>query len=191
MIRLFIAIDLPESIKYQVRSLCFGLNGVKWTRAEQMHLTIRFIGEVDGFRLDDIALELSKLRDRSLILYLKGVGFFPPTGDPKVLWAGLAHSDKLEKLYRKINRALMDIGLKSEHRNFAPHITLGRIRSSSINDLQDFFSRNAFFKTEEFSVEQYHLYSSRLTPGGAIHEKLASFPLDQNFSDIKNRKTYL
>ena len=178
MYRLFIAIDLPENVRRQIRTICTGLEHVKWVSDEQSHLTLRFIGEADGLLLEDLCRTLSELEADSFSLQIQGTGYFPPRREPKVLWAGLKESPELKKLYGKINKALVSCGIMREKRKFTPHITLGRIKGESSQSVAVYLNRHHRFKSPPFTVDQYHLYTSRLTPRGAIHEKLASFLLD-------------
>jgi len=97
--RLFLAIDPPVEIRNILHSICYGLDAVKWTAEDQIHLTLRFIGAADGLLLDDICHKLSEMESSSFSLKIKGVGYFPPRGEPKVLWAGLDESPQLKKLH--------------------------------------------------------------------------------------------
>jgi 2'-5' RNA ligase len=175
--RLFLAIDPPELIRKSLISLCSGLENIKWVSEEQIHLTLRFIGDADGSVLQDIVSALSSLEIQSFLLKPAGVGFFPPKGTPKVLWAGLETNAELVKMYRSVNNALETYGLEKEHRKFYPHLTLGRIKEESTDSIADYLSRNNNFHSQSFPVNEYHLYTSHLTAKGAIHEKIASFPL--------------
>ena len=95
MPRLFIAVDLPDTIKENLESMSFGIPGAKWVRPEQLHLTVRFIGEVDGALFRDIKNILDEVSAAAFSLQLKGVGYFPPRGAPRVLWVGLEKSEPL------------------------------------------------------------------------------------------------
>lgn len=176
--RLFIAIDPPQAVRRKISSICRGPEYVRWMSEEQIHLTIRFIGEADGLLLDSICSELSKLEIRSFRLKVKGVGHFPPRGEPKVIWAGLTESASLIKMYGKISSSLAECGIKRESRKFAPHITLGRVRGGAAVEIARYLEAHHNFRSDSFGVNCFHLYTSRLTPEGAIHEKVASFMLD-------------
>ena len=102
MYRLFIAIDPPKKIRSQLNSLCYGLDGVKWEKEEQIHLTMRFIGNADSIVFEDICLALSTISEKSFTIKIKGVGHFPPGGKAKVLWAGLESSKKLLAVCRTL-----------------------------------------------------------------------------------------
>jgi RNA 2',3'-cyclic 3'-phosphodiesterase len=178
MHRLFIAIDFPEEIKKGLSSLCYGLPGVKWVDINQMHLTLRFIDEVDGGVFRDIMSVLEDVEFEGFSLLVKGVGCFPPRRDPRVLWAGLEKSEEMSSLRKKIDSQLKRIGVEPEKRKFSPHITLARFRKKpSVYRVADFLAGNGLFSLPEFSVSEFHLYSSILTPKGAIHQIEASYSL--------------
>jgi len=176
--RLFVAIDLPENARFSVQNICTGLKNVKWVTEDQIHLTLRFLGDVQGDVKNDICEALADLESKGFSLKLKGVGYFPPRGNPKVLWAGVEESRQLGKLYKTISAGIESCGIGAEHRKYAPHITLARVKRENPVRIAEFLSLNNGFETDAFEISQYHLYSSFLTEKGAIHEKLATFQLD-------------
>jgi 2'-5' RNA ligase len=179
MYRLFVAIDFPEDIKQQLARLCYGLPGARWVDENQMHLTIRFIGEVDGGIFREIRDALSFIKVPGFRLTLKGVGHFPPRKNPRVLWAGVEKNDTLLLLRNKIESTLVRVGLAAEERKFSPHVTLARFRENvSIGRLTNYITGNNLFSTMPFNITAFHLYSSHLTSKGALHSIEASYPLD-------------
>lgn len=177
MPRLFIALDLPEATKKSLQALSFGIPGAKWVRPEQLHLTVRFIGDVDGGLFHDISDILAEMDHSPFSLELKGVGYFPPRGAPRVLWVGLGKSESLQRLRRKINTRLLQAGLDPEGRKFSPHITLARLKNSPVQKVMNFLAGNNLFSLEPFQVEDFKLYSSTLTPTGAHHKVERVYPL--------------
>jgi len=177
MPRLFIAIDLPETIKKNLDSMSFGIPGAKWVTPEQLHLTVRFIGEVDGALFHDIKDVLDEINFNSFSLQLKGVGYFPPRGAPRVLWIGLEKSEPLQLLRKKIDAALLRARVEPEGRKFSPHITLARLKNSPIHKITNFLSGNGLFSQEPFPVQDFKLYSSILSPKGAYHKVERIYPL--------------
>jgi 2'-5' RNA ligase len=178
MPRLFIAVDLPETIKESLGSMSFGIPGAKWVGPEQLHLTVRFIGEVDGLLCHDIKNILEEIHMGAFSLQLKGVGCCPPRGAPRVLWVGLGKNDPLQLLRKKIDAALVRIKVQPEGRKFSPHITLARLRNSPIRKVANFLAGNGLFSQEPFPVEDFKLYSSILTSKGAYHKVERIYPLD-------------
>ncbi len=126
--RLFVAIDPPQQIRDHLALLCCGLPGARWTPPEQFHLTLSFIGEVDGSTFLDIREALAEISVPQFSLQLQGVGFFPPRGQPRVIWAGIEKSEPLHLLQRKITTRLFQRGLEPDNRKFSPHITLARLQ---------------------------------------------------------------
>jgi 2'-5' RNA ligase len=177
MPRLFIAIDLPETIKENLRSMSFGIPGAKWISPEQLHLTVRFIGEVEGAMFLDIKKILEEISLASFSLQLKGVGYFPPRGAPRVLWIGLEKNEPLQLLRKKLDSTLLRARVKPEGRKFSPHITLARLKNSPVQKITNFLSGNGLFSQEPFQVEDFKLYSSVLSPKGAYHKIEGVYPL--------------
>jgi 2'-5' RNA ligase len=177
MHRLFVAIDLPPDIVARLQELCYGVPGAKWVQPEQMHLTLRFIGAVDGGVFRDIREGLAGIQAPGFSLQVKGLGFFPPRKPPRVLWAGLAPVEQVSGLRNRIENVLVGMGLEPEGRKYSPHITLARLHDTPIPKLGRFLAGNSLFATEPFPVSEFHLYSSELTSKGAIHTIEASYPL--------------
>ena len=177
MPRLFIAIDLPETIQEYLESMFFGIPGARWVAPGQIHLTVRFIGDVDGALFYDIKDTLAEVNIPPFDLQLKGVGHFPPRGAPRVLWVGLDKSEPLQLLRKKIDTALLKIGLEPERRKFSPHITLARLKNTPIQKITNFLSGNAMFRQGPFLIDDFKLYSSTLTPKGATHKVEGVYPL--------------
>ncbi|MFC1843192.1 RNA 2',3'-cyclic phosphodiesterase [Thermodesulfobacteriota bacterium] len=170
MPRLFIAVDLPDTIKKNLESMFFGIPGARWIALDQLHLTVRFIGDVDGALFLDIKNALAEVNISPFNIQLKGVGHFPPRGAPRVIWTGLEKSEPLQLLRKKIDAALLKVGVKPEKRKFSPHITLARLKNTPPQKVANFLSGNGLFSQEPFQIDDFKLYSSTLTPKGAIHK---------------------
>ena len=178
MMRLFIAIDLPKKVKDELAIISFGLPQARWVPPEQIHLTLRFIGEVDGALFQDLKSCLESVNGSSFPLTLNGLGCFPPRRDPQVLWVGIEKSVELLKLRKKVDSCLYKLGIAPEQRKFSPHITLARTRKTPLSRVTHFLSNHALFRLPEFTVSNFHLYSSILTPKGALHRHEAEYLLD-------------
>jgi len=175
--RLFVAIDLPGEIKYTLSSLRCPVPGVKWVAEEQLHLTLRFIGDADDDFTKRIVTGLFGISAAQFPLVLKGVGCFPPRRDPKVLWVGVDKSDSLLGVQSEIEKVLVQTGVVPEGRPFSPHITIARLREVSATRIASFLQKNNTFSTPGFPVSEFTLYSSTLARDGAVHRKIALFPL--------------
>lgn len=180
MIRLFIAVELPPDILSYIKDLGRGIPGARPVREEQIHLTLRFLGEVEGTLFKDIRECLSAVRKRPFRIQISGVGHFPPRGKPRVIWAGVAPTDELTRLKNRVDRELLTCGLEAERRKFSPHITLARLRNSPIQRVSSFLAGNSFLQTPEFTVDHFHLFSSQLGRNGAIHTLEESYSLKEN-----------
>ncbi|GIL13053.1 MAG: RNA 2',3'-cyclic phosphodiesterase [Chloroflexota bacterium] len=178
MPRLFVAIDLPETVKDALGELCRGIPGAKWVSREQMHLTLRFIGEVDAPRFEAIRSGLGHLQAAPFELALKGVGQFPPRGAPRVLWVGLAAPPALAALQQRVESALVGLGIEPEDRPFSPHITLARLKTPPPPLLVgQFLNKHAAFQSESIPVSAFILYSSQLRPTGPVYRQEAVYNL--------------
>lgn len=179
MIRLFTAIALPDSVKQSLMLYCGGLAGARWQREDQLHLTLRFIGEVDERLADDVVYALAAIRSPAFSLSLAEVGVFGDRKRPKVLWAGVRSNPALTRLQTKVETALARVGLPPENRKFHPHVTLAKLdRGVPGNRLGDYLARNNFLSLLPFEVDSFQLYSSQLAQSGAIYRIEESFGLD-------------
>lgn len=179
MVRLFVGLDLPDALKEAVAELQQGLPGARWMGPEGLHLTLAFIGEVDGSALRRIADALAPVQASPLGISLHGMGHFPPRGALRVLWTGASPAHALGSLSRGVRRALADAGFPSERRKFAPHVTIARFRHPPAPPaLQAYLQAHSLFRTPAIPVTSFRLYSSRLRPTGARYTVEAEFPVD-------------
>jgi 2'-5' RNA ligase len=177
MYRLFVAVDLPSEIKEALSAICFGLPGARWVPTDQLHLTLRFIGEVNGNLFKDIKDMLSSVAAAPFAMRLKGVGHFPPRKRPRVIWVGIEANDSLLRLRGKIESILVRGGLEPEGRKYSPHITVARLKDTPAVKAGNFIAANGLFASPLFTVHEFLLYSSKLTAKGAIHTIEAAYPL--------------
>ena len=175
--RLFVAVDPPEAVRKQLREICRDVSGAKWTRPDQLHLTLKFIGEAAPDEFARIRGALSRVSGDSFPLRFRGVGRFPPRGSPRILWAGTEPEYAIRRLHAMVEDALTEAGVERDQRPFSPHLTLARLRDARFADADGFLERGRSFHTEEFPVEEFSLYSSVLAPEGATHNREQIFPL--------------
>jgi len=181
MVRLFVALSLPEEIQDRLGDLECGLPGVRWVPQDNLHLTLRFIGEVDGALARDVDEALSAIRMAGFEMTLAGVGTFGEGRKLRALWAGVEPNPELMRLQAKIEQALIRSGLPPEARKFAPHVSLARLKNGTAvppDKLQGFLHDNALFRAPPIQVEAFTLYSSFLSSSGAIYTPEADYPLD-------------
>ena len=177
MIRLFVGIELPDELKERLAAICNGVPGAKWVGPENLHLTLRFIGEVSEARFADVDAALSAVRAPGFELTLSGIGHFSSGKVPRVLWVGVEKNEPLGYLHGRVEAACARAGLDSERRKFSPHITLARLNNVSTSRLGAFLSGNSLFKSAPFLVGEFTLFSSFLARGGAIHRAEADYRL--------------
>ena len=174
--RLFVALDLPDFVKTELAALCTGLPEVRWTPPEQLHLTLALIGEVDGSTFLDIREALAEIEAPVFSLTLSGLGFFPPRGAPRVLWAGVTDNPALKQVQKKLVSCLHRSGVTLEKRKFSPHITLARLNGASAK-LERWLAARSLLRLGPFPVENFALYSSILGRQGATHILEAEYSL--------------
>jgi 2'-5' RNA ligase len=178
MKRLFVAISPPPDLRRDIAELARAVPGGRPVRAEQLHLTLKFIGEVEGGKLLDITEALSEVTRPVFPLSLHGVGVFPPRGTPRVVWTGIEPIEEVDRLRRDIEKTLCAVGIPKEKQKFSPHLTLARLTSPNIPRLQEFLAGNSLLHSPAFTIGEFSLYSSQLAPKGAIHTKVATYPLE-------------
>ncbi|HEX3483804.1 MAG TPA: RNA 2',3'-cyclic phosphodiesterase [Micropepsaceae bacterium] len=176
MIRLFVALELPETLRDRLAALEGGVPGARWATGEQFHLTLRFVGEVDENVAHDIDDALAGIRAPRFTLELAGVGEFGGK-KPRALWAGVRANDALLHLQKKIETALQRIGLPAEERKFSPHVTLARMRGSPREKVVQFLTHNSLFASGPFPVDRFVLFSSHLGSGGSVYHAERTYPL--------------
>jgi RNA 2',3'-cyclic 3'-phosphodiesterase len=176
MLRLFVGIEFPPELKLRLSLLCSGVAGAKWVDAGNLHLTLRFIGEIDEGLAADVDEALARLKARRFQLHLAGVGTFGGNR-PHALWVGVEKNRDLVALRDKIEQALVRVGLAPEGRRFAPHVTLARLRDPVLDQLGQFLAAHAQFRAEPLAVEHFSLIASFPTKAGSVYEDQADYKL--------------
>lgn len=184
--RTFIAVDVDEAVRREVGRLMGRLARtqaqVKWTAAEQLHLTLVFLGDVDGMLIPDICRRVgeSVAGMPGFEIELAGVGAFPDRARPRTVWVGVQRgAEELCAMQRAIETALAELGFRPEARVFTPHLTLGRVRSIPRGDrtLPDLMRKDEAFACGATAVREAVVYSSVLGREGPTHEVLGRCPL--------------
>lgn len=182
--RLFVAIAIPDDERARLARLQSGLPGARWVAPENLHLTLRFIGEVDGRQAGDIDAALSTVRVPAFPMTLAGIGHFGNGAKTRALWVGVEAGEPLTRLQAKIEQALQRAGLAPEGRKFKAHVTLARFGSSPGRRLCDYLSSCAMFRGAPFMVEEFALVSSVLGQGGSSYRAEASYPLTRGHETV-------
>lgn len=176
MHRLFVALRPPPEIRERLLDTMEGVTGARWQDEDQLHLTLRFIGEVDKRTAEDAAVALASVRAAPLDLRLDGCGMFDTRGRANAIWAGVAPRDALAALHRKVDQALIRVGLEPERRAYLPHITLARL-SGSAGPIDRFLAAHAALSSPPFRIGHMTLYESSLGHGGAIYHPVERYAL--------------
>jgi len=177
MIRLFAAIELPADIRQRIAALGAGVPGAKWAKIENLHLTLRFIGNVDGRAYGDIVDVLGHISVPRFALQLQGVGAFGDRKRVDSLWVGVKPNETLVRLQAKIEQAMQRLELEPERRKFHPHVTLARLKGAPESRVAEFLALHGGLCCEPFPVEQFVLLSSYLSQNGSIYQREAVYPL--------------
>ena len=184
--RAFIAIDLPDSVRSSLETAQETLKSygfrIKWVRPQSIHLTLKFLGNIDVAQTDAIvnAMDLAAKGCTALTLAPSGVGVFPNVRRPRVIWVGIGGQlDPLKNLQRALEVQLADLGFPSESRPFKGHLTLGRVKGKiAAHRLQTALSDLEMFESNSFEVNQIILFKSQLQSSGAVYTKVAEVNLD-------------
>ena len=185
--RIFVAIDLPQEIREALASLVNGLRdrlrGVRWVRPQGVHLTLRFIGEVDEERVEMLRSALREAIPGSsppFGLHVRGLGVFPESGRPRVLWVAVEQAaGRLSAIQREVELAAMSAGFPEETRPFRPHLTVGRFGGGGrLQESESLLEEFRDARHGSFTVSSVTIFQSLLNPGGAEYRRLEEYPLD-------------
>tara|TARA_R110002072_G_scaffold81857_6_gene187092 strand:+ start:5273 stop:5812 length:540 start_codon:yes stop_codon:yes gene_type:complete len=175
--RLFAAIGLPDSVCEPLLALQSGLPGASWRPRENLHLTLRFFGDVDERKAEDLEHELAKITAPAFDLTLKGAGWFGRL-EPHALWIGAEPDTALLALQTKCERAARRAGLAPESRKFVPHVTLAYLRQTPVEALAGFTQALGTFRCKAARIASFSLYASWLSRGEAnIYQPARNYPL--------------
>ena len=189
-IRTFISVDVPDRVKAALGDLTGGLrekglSEVRWTRPQGIHLTLKFLGNIDPKMASSIVdgLKTAAQGTTAFQLGLGSLGVFPNIAKPRVIWMGLAGElEHLRLLQEAVEEQTLFLGFSRDKRGFTPHLTLGRVRSSLSAPKREMLSRaiktNSFASSLSWQVREANLIHSTLTPEGAIYRKLGNVPLE-------------
>lgn len=177
MHRLFVALRPPIAIRRQLIAAMGGIAEARWQDDEQLHVTLRYIGEVEPTVAEDVASVLGSVRAPAPTIRILGVGAFDERGRPSAVWAGITPHDAIAALHRKIDHALVRIGLEPERRAYLPHVTLARLGRHAA-PVDRFLADNAMLSTAPFTLDHFLLFESHLGHAGATYAAIARYPLD-------------
>jgi 2'-5' RNA ligase len=179
--RVFIAVDLPTELRKQLAELQGALqpstDTARWVAPDSIHITLKFIGEIQEKRLEDIDSAFTGLTWKPFTVTVRGVGFFPGNRSPRVFWAGM-EAPTMQNLTEEIDSRMERLGFEKEKRAFRPHITLARARDTRI-DSALVTAADKYLEHEfgSFTVDRIFLFKSILKPTGAVYERIKEYLL--------------
>lgn len=177
MIRLFAGLPLPDDLCRRLVSLQAGIEGARWVPADNLHLTLRFIGEVAEDRMDDICAALNSVKPETFQITPDGAGRFGTGDRTRAVWVGVSRSPALEALHQRIDTALVRAGFEPEGRKYTPHITVGRLSRARPQHVLGWLEANGAFYFSAFEVNRFALYESHLGRNGPVYGQLTTFAL--------------
>jgi RNA 2',3'-cyclic 3'-phosphodiesterase len=177
MHRLFVAIRPPALVRKLLLAAMGGISGARWQTEDQLHLTLRFVGDVDRHRGGDVVAALGSIHHPRFDIAIDGLGTFGRRGQPETIWAGVAPSVPLRTLHNKVDQAMVRIGLPPESRAYSPHITLARLKRTS-GSIRGLVEGAGGLASPPFTVAHFSLFESQLTPEGAVYSVVERYALD-------------
>ena len=179
MVRLFVALRPPPAIRDMLADAMDGVPQARWQDDDQLHLTLRFIGEVDRPVAEDVAATLAQVHAAAPVVRIAGVGAFETRGRVDTLWADVTPQDALAHLHRKVDQACVRAGLPPERRAYRPHITLARLSrtAGASPEVGAWRAVHAGLASAPFMMEHLVLYQSHMGHGGASYEPVMRWPL--------------
>lgn len=178
MIRLFTALELPDTAKSYLAATAGGVPGARWVPVENMHITLRFIGNVDEATAGDLAAALAGVRGPAFDVDIEGAGYFSRGRKPTMLWAGVARSDALAHLQERIESVLVRAGAAPETRKFTPHVTLARLNGAPLARVEAFVADHALMRLPAFRVSHFTLFASYLGHDHPTYVAETNYPLE-------------
>lgn len=186
--RLFIAVKLPAPIREILAATAIPIAGVNWTPREQLHLTLRFLGDLPTDQIERLIARFVSVHVEPFVIPIEGVGTFPPNRPPRVLWAGTGSGHpQLFQLRQRVDDAVLSLGLNIDVRTFHPHVTLARCHEDANPAWRHWLHNQREFAGGAFRVEAFDLYASELRPEGAIHTLRQRFPLGESRCAVELR----
>lgn len=186
-VRAFIAIELPSIIAKSLEEIQNNLkdtaNKITWVKPDNIHLTMKFLGNIETDKAHAIEKILKNIVSQISIgkLSVKGVGAFPTINNPRVIWVGVEDDKNLLNIYTQLEEGVASLGFKKEERPFKPHLTLGRIKFlKDKKGLKERLEKLADIKFASFIVDSLILFKSELTPEGSLYTKLKEVKLAKN-----------
>jgi 2'-5' RNA ligase len=177
MLRLFAAIELPDDVTLRVATLTGGLPDARWVARENLHITLRFIGEVDEETAEDIDAALGGVHAQAVEISLSSVGCFESRGRVRAVWSKANGGDRLTILQSRVETALKRVGLAPDGHKFTPHVTIARLKNVPTRAVAPYLEYHGGFRAGPFTADRFTLFLSHMGHGGSHYEALAHYKL--------------
>ncbi|PRP94262.1 RNA 2',3'-cyclic phosphodiesterase [Enhygromyxa salina] len=179
MSRLFLGLDLPDDVDFDLSLMAGGIRGARWQAVEQLHLTLHFLGELDGGEARRLIAALDQVETPAFELQLGGAGVFPPRGQPRTAWIGVTRGvEPLELAHQRCARIIDACGVERDRRKWTPHVTVARMgRDADSREVNEWVRNHALYASASFRVEHLRLYSSIRSQQGPKYRTEAVFAL--------------
>ena len=179
MLRLFVALEIPNEVRRTIASIGTGLPDARWVSPESLHITLRFIGEVEEYVAEEVDAELVGIRVRPFTIGLSGLGCFESRNRVRAVWARVVAGDELTQLQRSIELALRRAGLTPDTHKFVPHVTLCRLRQVPVEGVVPYLQLHGDFRSVPFVADHFTLFRSHMGRSGSHYEPLAQYDLSE------------
>lgn len=176
MPRLFTALEIPPQLAAELSALRGGLSGARWIDAQNYHMTLRFIGDIDDAAARDVYQELARIHRPSFTVTIEGLAAFGG-GKPRALVARAKSAQPLLELQAEQERVLRRVGITPEPRKFTPHVTLARLKCASPSAVADYLGTRGLFREGKFIADRFVLFSAKASVGGGPYVVEAAYPL--------------
>ena len=177
MLRLFVALEIPNEVRRAIASIGTGLPDARWVAPENLHITLRFIGEVEEYVAEEIDAELVGIRACPFTVALSGLGCFESRNRVRAVWARVVGGEELSQLQRSIELALRRAGLAPDTHKFVPHVTLTRLRQVPVDEVVPYLQLHGDFRSVPMVADRFTLFRSHLGRSGSHYEPLTLYPL--------------
>jgi RNA 2',3'-cyclic 3'-phosphodiesterase len=179
MLRLFVAIELPDDVKQRIAPLAGGLPDARWVAPGSLHITLRFIGEVDEETTEDIDAALGTVHSQPVEIALSGVGCFESRGRVRAVWSKVKAGDGLGLLQSRVESSLKRVGLNPDGHKFMPHVTVARLKNVPSRIVAPYLEYHGSFRAGPFVADHFTLFRSHMGHGGSHYEALARYELSR------------
>jgi len=177
MLRLFVALEIPDDIKERLAPLGSGLPDARWVAPQSLHITLRFIGEVDEDVAEDIDAALGSVHASPVAISLGGVGCWESKGRVRAVWSKVKADGSLPLLQGRVESSLKRVGFEPDGCKFSPHVTVARLKGVPARIVAPYLQHHGHFRAGPFTADHFTLFQSRMGHGGSHYEALARYAL--------------